>query len=400
MKAERLYYTDSWLHTFEAQVTGVEAIEGAYRVRLSQTAFYPTSGGQPFDKGTLGGARVLDIYEDDAGEVIHVLDAAPSGETVRGEIDAVRRFDHIQQHTGQHVLSAVFVELFGHRTVSFHLGEETCTIDLATPSLSEEQVKRAEARSNEVVFEDRPVRILFTTKEEAATLGLRKETQREGEIRIIEIDGLDRSACGGTHVNRTGQIGTILLRRIEKVKQGTRVEFVCGGRAVTQARSDFQALTAAAQILTARPHELPQLVTKKLEEAKASERECRKLQEALSGYEARELYAQATPDARGLRVVEKTFPNGDPAYVRFLAGQVAAQPAARAVFVLREPPTLVVAQSKGLPAEQGGADLGAIFKKLSAAGMRGGGSRDAAQAGAPDVATLDRALDLLRKELS
>ena len=203
MKAERLYYTDSWLNTFEARVTGIEPFEGRFRVRLDRTAFYPTSGGQPFDTGVLGGARVLDVFEDEAGDVVHVLDAKPSGETVRGEIDTVRRFDHIQQHTGQHLLSAVFVVLFQYHTVSFHLGEGLCTIDLNTTLLTEEQVRQAEARANQIVFEDRPVRISFSTREEASKMGLRKEVAREGEIRLIEIDSLDLTACGGTHVARS-----------------------------------------------------------------------------------------------------------------------------------------------------------------------------------------------------
>ncbi len=391
MKTERLYYNDCFLRSFEARVLRAESAAGGVRAWLDRTAFYPTSGGQPYDTGTLGGARVLDVFEDEGGGVVHLLDRAPDGEAVRGEIDWERRFDHMQQHTGQHLLSATFVATFAFPTVSFHLGEEASTIDLATTSLSAEQVRRAEARANEVVFEDRPVRIFFAGPEEAARLRMRKEVEREGDLRLIEIADFDLTACGGTHVARTGQIGPVLLRKFEKSRQGWRVEFVCGGRAVRRARRDYEALAQAAAALTCHPHELPVRLPGKIEEMKAAEKERRRFEEALAVYEAREMCAQAAPTGNGVRTVEKVFEK-DPVYVRFLAAQVAAQPSARAVFAVREPPTLVLAQSKGLAA-----DLGAIIKKL---GLRGGGSRDSAQAGAQDWAALERALHEVRKELA
>lgn len=399
MKAERLYYRDAAMRAFDAQVIGVEPVAGRFHVRLDRTAFYPNSGGQPSDTGVLDGVRVADVFEDESGDVVHVLEKAPRTGAVHGEIDWVRRFDHIQQHTGQHLLSAVFVELFKMATVSFHLGEDLSTIDLDAAALSDDQMRRAEARANEIVFENRPVRVTFTTKEAAGKLGLRKDVNREGEIRLIEIENLDLSACGGTHVSATGQIGAILLRRCEKVKQGMRVEFVCGGRAVTSARRDYQALVAAANVFTAHPHELPQLIAKKIEEAKAADKERRKLLDMLAGYESQELHRHATPDARGLRSVEKIFDSADAGFLRYLASQVTQYPGVRVTLVLRKPPTLMVAQSKGLPEAQGGADLGAIFKKLADLGLRGGGSRDSAQAGAPDDISLDRALERLREEL-
>jgi alanyl-tRNA synthetase len=265
MKTERLYYTDPTLLSFDARMVRVDG----ERVVLDRTAFYPTSGGQPFDTGRLGGARVIEVVDNEDGEVIHVLDRAITEESVHGEVDAARRQDHMQQHTGQHLLSAVFVELFKYATVSFHLGEDLSTIDLATPSITEVQIVKAEERANALIFEDRPVNVSFRDKDEVDGLGLRKQTKREGEIRLIEIAGVDLSACGGTHVRTTGEIGAITLRRAEKVKQGTRVEFACGHRAVRWARRDFMALTRAATLYTAKPHELPDLVVKKIEESKS-----------------------------------------------------------------------------------------------------------------------------------
>ncbi len=385
MKTERLYYHDSMLLSFDARVVRSEE----NRVVLDRSAFYPTSGGQPYDTGTLGAARVLNVEENDDGEVIHFLDRPVAESEVHGEIDAVRRFDHMQQHTGQHLLSAVFAELFQFPTVSFHLGEETCTIDLSVPKLTDE-VLRAEQHSNTLIVENLAVRISYRDKHEVTTLALRKETKREGEIRLIEIAGLDLCACGGTHVRATGEIGAILLRKVEKVKQGMRVEFVCGHRAVRWARRDFTALTQVSHLYSAKPYDLPALLARKIEEAKTAERERQRIQEALGAYEAKEMYEQATVGLDGLRVVERTFDTGDPNYLRFLAGQIAGQPAARAIFALRQPPTLIVAQSKGLP---GAPDLGALVKQL---GLRGGGTKDFAQGGAATWDALEQALMALR----
>jgi alanyl-tRNA synthetase len=386
--SERLYYQDSFLTSFEARVVRAEA--GG--VVLDRTAFYPASGGQPNDLGRLNGVPVTDVVEDEGGEIVHRLDGPlpASGETLRGEVDWERRRDHMQQHSGQHLLSAAFVRLFGFQTVSFHLGAATCTIDLSTSAVSAEQARRAERLSNEIVFEDRPVRVFLAGAEQARSLDLRKETEREGELRLVEIRDFDLNACGGTHVTSTGQIGVVLLRKIEKSRYGTRVEFVCGLRAARVAGADYATLTEAAAVLSAHADNLPALMARQVEELKAAEKERQKLLQAMAGYEARELYA-AAPEKNGVRLLVKTLASGDVSYARSLAAQFAAQPNARAMLLLKQPPTLVLAQSRGLAA-----DLGAAVKKLAAEyGLRGGGSRDSAQAGAPDAAAAQRALDAL-----
>lgn len=390
---ERLYYQDSFLKTFEARVVRLDA-KG---VVLDRTAFYPTGGGQPSDTGRLNGVPVGEVLENESGEIVHVLDGGPPaeiGQAVRGEIDWERRANHMQQHSGQHLLSAAFVRLFNFPTVSFHLGVGISTIDLATASLSAEQARQAERLCNEIILEDRPVRVFFASAEEAKTLPLRKDVDREGELRLVEIAGLDLTACGGTHVTRTGQIGAVLLRKIEKSRYGMRVEFVCGLRAARVAGTDYATLNEAANLLSAHPEQVPALVRKQVEELKAAEKERQKLLLTLAGYEAREMYA-ATPDKNGIRQLVRTFDTADPGYVRSLATQFAAQPNARAVFLVKQPPTLVLAQSRGL-----GADLGGLVKKLAAEyGLRGGGSRDAAQAGASDMAAAERALQAITREL-
>ena len=368
---------------------------------LDRTAFYPTGGGQPHDTGMLGGVSVVEVLENDQGEIVHRLDGPASvqiGETVHGEIDWPRRADHIQQHSGQHLLSAVFLRRFGFPTVSFHLGAETSTIDLATTTVAPEQAHQAEELVNEVVFEDRPVRVWFATPEEAKALPLRKDVAREGELRLVEIPDLDLTACGGTHVARTGQIGAVLVRKVEKSRQGVRVEFVCGQRAVRLARLDYMALAEAANTLTTHPHQVAELVGGQLQALKRADRERQKLLETLAGYEARQMYAEAE-ESNGVRQLVKLFDAADPGYVRGLAARFAAQGSsghgARALFGVRQPPTLVLAQSPGLAA-----NLGALVKGLAGEyRLRGGGSHDSAQAGAADVGSLERALEAICRQV-
>ena len=239
---QRLYYNDSFLHDFRASVLDArelkrEGNQSVWTLRLDRTAFYPTSGGQPFDTGNLTTesksgipleVAVEDVFEDEQGEIWHSVNkVVPPGAEVRGLIDAERRLDHIQQHTGQHLLSATFVRLLDAKTVSFHLGEEISTIDMEIPALSRDDLLRAEQLSNEIIAENRPIAIRYATREEAETMGVRKLPERTGEIRLIAIQDFDLNACGGTHARSTGQIGGLMLRRTEKVKPGVRVEFVC-----------------------------------------------------------------------------------------------------------------------------------------------------------------------------
>lgn len=247
---DRLYYTDPFSREFDATVIGVESAQPPtvfVRVRLDRTCFYPTSGGQPFDMGTLDGSSVVDVVDEDEAGITHIVEsrlgpvdpaAGPDpvlriGDRVHGTIDWVRRFDHMQQHTGQHVLSAAIVRLFDVPTVSFHLGAEASTIDLAR-ELTAREIAAAEEEANRIVWEDRPVTIRFVSAEEASTLPLRKEPARTGVLRLIEVEHFDLSACGGTHVARTGQIGMIAITAWERFKGGHRLEFHCGGRALSK----------------------------------------------------------------------------------------------------------------------------------------------------------------------
>lgn len=382
---ERLYYHDSFLYDFDACVVESLDINGKHAVVLDRTAFYPTSGGQVHDVGRLVLANkrevaVVEVADEDEGRIFHFT-AQPlaTGTEVRGFIDAARRRDHMQQHSGQHVLSAAFIRLFNMPTVSFHMGAESCTIDLETPGLSGAQAEKAERLANEIVLEDRPVAIRFVPLEEARQLGLRKLPPKQtGELRLIDIKDFDLTACGGTHVCTTGQIGSILLRKIEKVKQGVRVEFVCGLRAVATARKDYATLTEAGAIYSAHIHDLPQQARKSLDEAKAAAKAQHKLLEELAELHAQQLLVQSTGSPR---LIARVFPDRDAMFIKLLAQKLTA--GATDVIALLAAgagqPALVFAQSPGQKH-----NMGQLLKDAMAQlGGRGGGLADMAQGGLP-----------------
>ena len=378
---ERLYYTDATITEFTARVVEING----NRVYLDRTAFYPTSGGQQFDTGALGDARVVDVVDEDA-RIAHVLEKPATfaaGDEVKGRIDQARRFDHMQQHTGQHLLSAVVEDLFGHKTVSVHFGDEYSTLDLDAP-LSMERALKAERRANEIILENRPVSVKF---EDAATAaGLRKAVDRAGELRIIEIDRTDRSACGGTHVRGTAEIGPMIVRRVEKNKQGMRVEFICGWRALARSRADFDALAAMAVSLTASIDEVPALVAAQAARVKEAETAARKSGEELAKYQARERYESAMPDANGARRITEAAGSMDP--LRAMAQALANMPNAVYLGTVASPPGIVFAASA-----DSGINAGELLKAaLAANGGRGGGSPRVAQGTVPDTAALQRVI--------
>ncbi len=333
---DRLYYTDAYLREFEAAV--VDHAEGARRIYLDRTAFYPTSGGQPFDLGTLGGIRVVDVVDEEdriAHLLAHPLEAAGP---VRGSVDWGRRFDHMQQHTGQHLLSAVLHELFGQATISVHFGRDASTLDLDSGALEHDGLLQAERRANEVVTENRPVEVAF--EESGSAEGLRKASARSGTLRIVSIRDLDRSACGGTHVRATGEIGPILITRSERVKKNLRLEFLCGMRAVRRARADLDLLARLAGRYSAAAEELPALLDAQRDEIKAAAGARRDLEEQLAARIARDLYAAATPAESGVRTIVSREEAGPVERLRPLAQAVSAM--SRALFVgwTANPPAL------------------------------------------------------------
>jgi alanyl-tRNA synthetase len=400
----RLYYADSFLYNFDAEIA--EVIPGERTaVVLDRTAFYPTSGGQVFDTGVLsanGSAlRVTEVAEDENGKILHYVEAPANavapGQRVSGTIDADRRRDHMQQHSGQHVLSAALIELFDMPTVSFHMGDETCTIDLAAKGLSTEQIVRAEARANQIVFENRPVGVRFVSIEAARSLGLRKlpELQKD-EMRLVEIRDFDLCACGGTHVTQTSQIGTFLIRKTEKVKQGIRVEFVCGDRALRIARKDYATLTEAAGLFSGHIYDVPQKIRKTLDEVKAAQKRQHTLLEEIAELRAAEFSASARVVGK-YKVVQQVFADRDLTFIKLLAQKLTKFPG---VLVLlgstASPAAIVFARSADVEA-----DVSILMKEaMATVGGRGGGSKDLAQGGVPDAARVVPVLDQIASELA
>jgi alanyl-tRNA synthetase len=406
---ERLYYQNSFLYDFTASVREMRAVDGRRALVLDRTAFYATSGGQPHDTGwiefvssdgkpisSMPKLHVSEVLEDDDGELLHFVDSASEISLslpvdVRGFIDVDRRQDHMQQHSGQHVLSAIFLKLFDAPTVSFHLGEESCSIDLDIASLTTAQLEEAERRANQAVWEDRQLLMHEATAEQARQAGVRKIPEAGHErLRLIEIRGVDLCACGGTHVRTTGQIGNIQLRKVEKVKQGVRVEFVCGARALRIARRDFQLLTETAALYSAALADVPAQTQKLLDAGRAAQKQQQKLLEEIAELTAAQMLA-CTAAMDGRKIVVACFAGRDAAFVKLFAQKLVAAEAN--VIALagagQGTPTLVFASSAG-----GAFDAGSALKSIvQSAGGRGGGTRELAQGGVPAAELIPELLE-------
>jgi alanyl-tRNA synthetase len=370
---ERLYYHDCYQTEFEARV--VDRGQNGCRIYLDRSAFYPASGGQPNDLGTLAGQLVVDVIDEDA-RVAHVVENPLPAGFILGRIDWARRYDHMQQHTGQHLLSAVFVELFGFRTVSFHLGSEVSTIELAVKEIAGAQLEEAEQRANKLVREARPVGIYFEDAE--SVQGLRKPSQRSGTLRVIEIEGVDRSACGGTHVRSTAELGPIQIRRTEKIRSNTRLEFVCGARASRRAKQDFQILLELARQSATPIDKVPEYFSAVRDRLAEAEQEKRRLLLVVARREGEMVYDSTAPSDDGVRRVRLAGGQVDDA-LRAKAQAVTDRGKAVVLAVAADVPGVLIACSADT-----GLNAGIILKEaLSEVGGRGGGSAVLAQGSLP-----------------
>ena len=374
---ERLYYREPSRIEFDAVVERAERHEGRPAVVLDRTAFYPTSGGQPFDTGRLEDIAVVDVVEREDGTILHVLERElRSGLTVHGTVDWARRFDHMQQHTGQHVLSAAFDRLHRARTVGFHLGAELSTVDL-DKELSPFAIVAAEVEANRIVWDDRPVSIRFVDDEQASSLSLRKEPGRTGELRIIEVADYDLSACGGTHVSSTGAIGAVAIWSWEKFRGGLRIEFGCGSRALRAYRTLRDAVTGCIRHLSVLPEELPSAIERAQVENKDLRKSLKLLQERLAGFEAGTIAARAVSSGGRLQVIE-AIEGWDANGLKALALSIISKPGYQVALFSRASPMLaVVARSADVTL-----DANAVLRTLMGRfGGRGGGRPDLAQGG-------------------
>jgi alanyl-tRNA synthetase len=383
---DRLYYDDAFLREFDAIVTAVEPHGDRTRVLLDRTAFYPTSGGQPFDVGTLGPSRVVDVVDDNGGAIAHIVEGGPTppvGERIHGAVDWARRFDHMQQHTGQHVLSAAIARLFQVRTLSFHLGADAATIDVAR-ELTPDEVSAAEDEANRIVWENRPVAVRYVSAEEAAKLELRKEPVRGGTLRLIEVDGFDLAACGGTHVSRTGSIGVIAAASWERFKGGQRIEFLCGRRALDRFRRLRDSVATGVRLLSVLPGELGPSIERLQADVRELKHTLSAARAELAGYRAADFVASAqtleTGRSGAVKAVLRAV-DADAAGLKSLAVAAVAHPGCIAVLTSVSRPALVVVARS--------ADVQVAANRLLAAlvarfGGRGGGKPELAQGGGLD----------------
>ena len=370
-----LYYEDKWLFEFSAQVTSVGVYRGKPAVELDQTAFYPEGGGQPADRGVLGGVAVLDCQKTD-GKVWHLLEKplpVEVGATVSAKLDTERRFHNMQKHTGQHLLSAVFTKE-GWPTVSVHFGEEESTLDLSGRELTDQLLKKVEERANRLVFQNIPVKIFWATEEELPALGLRKTPEVFGNYRIVEIEGMDRSACGGTHLDTTGQIGLLKILSTEKVRESGRVYFACGWGALRLFAQSYEDLSALAKKMTRGIFEVAPAVSNLMEESQKLRREVAFLREQLLPQKAADLEKEFS-GASGFSLLGKIY-DGDAEEMKKLS-QLLVQKPGRTVFLVSNAGSWVLVTSPELPL-----DLNALVKEvLYPLGAKGGGTGNFRQGG-------------------
>jgi alanyl-tRNA synthetase len=394
---ERLHYSDSHLIEFEGRVVDLsDRVSGWTAVVLDRTAFYPTGGGQPSDTGTLNGARVVECIDDGDKGVLHVVQgAAPGrGDVVRGRVDWSRRLDHMQQHTGQHILSQAFVTLFNAPTRSFRVLDASCEIDVEMNNPTTEVIERAVELANNVVWEDRAITIRNVTPGEAAELPLRKEPARDGDLRLIEIEGFDLTPCGGTHAYRTGEVGMIAVRSWERAKGLTRIEFVAGVRALADYRKANKSAREVAALFSTGRDDTPQLAAQMVAEHKELNRRIRALEEIAAGAEAEKLLAGARDG-----VVSEIFDGRDAESLKKLAHALISHPKTIVLLGSRDNETarLVFARS----ADASG-DMNALMREAcTMLDGRGGGKPELAQGGGKNVGkiadALSHALTLLNR---
>jgi alanyl-tRNA synthetase len=395
---ERKYFQDSSFLEFSATVVEVKPSEHGDCVVLDQTAFYPTGGGQPNDTGTLGEARVIDVFEDEANIIYHVVQSGSlePGQSVSGVVDRGRRLDHLQQHSGQHLLSQAFVQTCGAETRSFHLGSQTSTIDIELQSPTDELMRGAEDLANAIVFDDRPMRVHMVNDAEAALLPLRKESAVRGNIRVIEIENFDWSPCGGTHAAQTGQIGLIAIRSYERVRKMTRVEFVCGGRALAEYRLAKDTAFAVARLFSADREKSPELVAAAIQENKGLKKRVRDLLELATSAEASDMLGSA-PTFQSFKIVQAIFVARDLEEVRMLASKIVQREPSVALLATKDAggARLVFARSASLTQNMN--EL--LAEACDTLGGRGGGKPELAQGGGPNVERVEEAIGVASEKI-
>lgn len=394
MGTSKLYRDNAYTTEFDAQVKHLAKVEGGFEVVLDKTVFYPTGGGQPFDTGLIDEIPVTDVQER-GDEIVHMLEGQPKSRTVSGKIDWHRRFDHMQQHAGQHILSAVFEKIAGAGTVGFHLGNQFVNIDLNVQRLTENQITRAEQLANEIVFDNRAIKTYIVEPKDISKLPLRKPPAVKEDIRIVEIDGFDYSPCGGTHPSHTGSVGLIKIRHWEKSKNNTRIEFLCGGRALRDFQGKNESINRISALLSVRDFETADTVERIVSDNKALLKTIEGLKESLCEYEARALVDSA-PLEKGIRVVKVLFDNRPFEELRLLASAITRSEGCIAMLCNTGEKSQVIAGRS----EDINMDMRKPFKKvMSQHSGRGGGNDRVVQGGFESAEDAEELLDMLHKEI-
>jgi alanyl-tRNA synthetase len=397
MMLERLYYLDSYLSRFQANILAVETEGETSLVYLDRSAFYPTSGGQPHDGGFINGCPVLEVSETPDGRIIHRVRGAIEGGVADCQVDWVRRFDHMQQHTGQHILSQAFLAVAHANTVGFHLGVDCSTIDLDCEILSAEKVCQVEDLANSIIHQNRMVEIRVVDASEVAPLGLRKESRREGPLRIVEVIEFDISACGGTHVRMTGEIGMIALRKLERVNRQLRIEFLCGSRAVNSYRELVSLLNLSARKFSAAWSELPERIEKSVEEGRDLRKKLQDKNRQLASAIARQLYVEsAIGTAERPPLIKRLFEGEDLDFLKLIAQAATAHGPCLVLLGNRSAQAqLVLSQHDSL-----NYDLRAwISEACQRLEGRGGGTRTFVQGGGKNCDALPQVLDWMERQI-
>ncbi|MFS0634341.1 DHHA1 domain-containing protein [Mesobacillus foraminis] len=397
MTTEKLYYQSQYIQDFKTSILKQGKDEkGTYAV-LEQTAFYPTGGGQPHDTGTLNGVRVMNVEETD-GEIRHYLESPlQEQEVYRGEIDWDRRFDHMQQHAGQHILSAAFEEAFGYKTVSFHLGNKICTIDLEVQRLTDEETIQAEKLANTIILENRPIEAKWVSESELSNYNLRKKLSVTDHIRLVIIPDFDYNGCGGTHPSSTGQVSSIKILDWEKQKKNIRVQFVCGSRVIKQLHEKQQVLQGLTAILNAPQDKMEEAASRVLQQARELEKTVEELKGRLIEHEAGSLLNQAeTIDGR--RTIQAHFEDRPVTELQQMARTIAAAASDTLVLIINETPEklqIICAKGNDLAF-----NMNQLLKKvLPAINGKGGGNDSFAQGGGDKLMSPQQVMEELLNSL-
>lgn len=397
---ERLYYTNAYQTEFDAHIVAITEANGQSAIVLDRTFFYPTSGGQPFDTGVLGERRIVDVSATENGAVLHLLDGllpnATTGQTVHGVIDWPRRYDHMQQHAGQHLLSQIFYRHFGDETVSVHFGDTESTLDLDVAVLEPAKLDEAEQIANEMVYAALPIMAYFVTDGELSKVPLRRPPKVTGQIRIVEIEKFDYSACGGTHVRTTAEIGPIKLTKVERRRGQVRLTFLCGKRAYQDYTAKHRLLTETANLFSTDITEVPRLVERNLAQVKELQQIVKAFTEEQLAREAGALVNEAQPVGQH-RLIAKHFTDKDAGAVKSLAQNLQPSPGVIALLATGYGGKLTLIFTRATDVDVHVGNL--LRDTLRHFGGSGGGRPDFAQGGGVDPAQAQALLDFAIQQL-